>query len=307
MPDTSVKHLHLIAHRTNDSAGDLEYIGAVIDITRRQQSEQALETVRTELTKITRIMSLSALTASIAHEINQPISGIITNASTCLRMLAADPPNIDGARETARRTIRDGNRAADVTARLRALFSNRTISKVPLDLNDAIIEVIALFSGELHRGKAVLTTELCSNLAPVMGDRVQLQQVIMNLLRNAVEAMGAVDDRPRHLLIRTEPGDAGHVLLLVSDAGIGLDNHDIERLFEPFRSTKHSGMGIGLSISRTIVEAHNGRLWATGNPDHGATFSFSLPCVSKNGTSISTDRAIKGRATPLINQSEKPR
>ena len=219
MPDQSVKYLHLIGHRVAKKPDQMEYVGAVHDVTQRRLSEEALEKVRSELAHVTRIVSLGVLTASIAHEVNQPLSGIITNAGTCLRMLAADPPNIDGARETARRTIRDGNRAADVIARLRALFGKRAATIEPVDLNEAAREVIALLSSDLQRSRVVLRTEFADGLPPVGGDRVQLQQVIMNLLRNAADAMSGVDDRPRRLLIRTEPDENNQVRLSVQDAG----------------------------------------------------------------------------------------
>jgi signal transduction histidine kinase len=220
------------------------------------------------------------LTASIAHEVNQPLSGIITNASTCLRMLAADPPNLDGARETARRTIRDGNRASDVIKRLRALFGRKDAAAETLDLNDATREVILLSLARLQRNRVVLQPELADDLPPVTGDRVQLQQVILNLLLNASEAMSIVADRPRQLVIRTERDEGGRVRLSVRDAGTGVHPEDLDRLFEAFYTTKSGGMGIGLSVSRSIIESHQGRLWAAPNDGPGATFSFSIPCES---------------------------
>src|SRR5712672_3660269 len=204
MPDHSVKYLHVVAHGTRDQEGRLEYIGAIQDVTERRRAEEALGQIRSELAHVARVTSLGALTASIAHEVNQPLSGIITNASTCLRMLAADPPNVDGARETARRTIRDGNRASDVITRLRALFGKKNPTTEPVDLNDATREVIALSLSRLQRERVILRTELADDLALATGDRVQLQQVILNLVQNATDAMSAVDDRPRQLLIRTE-------------------------------------------------------------------------------------------------------
>jgi len=292
LPDLSVKYLHLIGHRARENTEQVEYVGAVLDITQGRLAEEALERVRSELAHVTRIVSLGVLTASIAHEVNQPLSGIITNAGTCLRMLAADPPNIDGARETARRTIRDGNRAADVIARLRALFSRRAAAIEPVDLNEAALEVIALLSSDLQRSRVVLRTELADGLAPVGGDRVQLQQVIMNLLRNAADAMSDVDDRPRRLSIRTEADENSQVRLSVRDAGVGFGDRSTERVFEAFYTTKSDGMGIGLSVSRSIVESHNGRLWARANDGPGATFTFSIPEYS--GDEISTHKSGAG-------------
>ncbi len=279
MPDNSVKYLHLIAHRSRDEQGDMEYIGAVQDVTQRRISEGALSEARSELARVARITSLGVLTASIAHEVNQPLSGIITNANTCVRMLDADPPNIDGARETARRTIRDGNRASEVIARLRALFSKKDFTAESVDLNEAAQEVVALSRSELQKSQVVLEMELDKDLPPVDGDRVQLQQVILNLLRNASDAMSSVDGRPRRLLIRTE-GDVDRAILSVNDSGIGFDPESMNKLFEAFYTTKNEGMGIGLSVSKSIIENHQGLLWATPNDGPGATFSFSIPCSS---------------------------
>jgi PAS domain S-box-containing protein len=277
MPNRSIKYLHVIAHATRDQDGLLEYIAAVQDVTQRRVSEEALTRARSELARVARVSSLGALTASIAHEVNQPLSGIITNASTCLRMLAAQPPNVDGARETARRTIRDGNRASDVITRLRALFIKKAVATGPLDLNGATREVIALSQSELRRGGVILQAELDDDLPAVTGDRVQLQQVILNLIRNASDAMSGVRDRPRQLVVRTERDEDDHVCLSVRDAGEGFEPQNAERLFETFYTTKDDGMGIGLSVSRAIIESHHGRLWAAANEGPGATFSFSIP------------------------------
>jgi PAS domain S-box-containing protein len=277
MPDGSVKYLHLVARATRDEQGRLEYIGAIQDVTEQRLSDQALSKVRSELARVARVTTLGALTASIAHEVSQPLSGIITNASTSLRMLAADPPNIEGARETARRTIRDGHRASDVITRLRGLFSKKDPAAESVDLNEASREVLALSLSELQRSGVVLQTELQEELPLVAGDRVQLQQVILNLLRNAAEAMSGVHDRPRHLVIRTERDGGDRVRLSVQDAGIGLESASVGQLFDAFYTTKSEGMGIGLSVSRSIIESHHGRLWAAANIGPGATFAFSIP------------------------------
>jgi PAS domain S-box-containing protein len=280
MPDRSVKYLHLIAHGIRDSEGRLEYIGAVQDVTQRHVSEQALAKARSELAHVASVTSLATLTASIAHEVNQPLSGIVTNASTCLRMLTLDPPNVEGARETAKRTIRDGNRASDVITRLRALFSKKDTIIEQVDLNEATREVIALLLCELQRDRIVVRWELADDLPLITGDRVQLQQVIMNLLRNGSDAMSTVQDRPRELLIRTERDDGDRVLLSVKDAGTGFDPQSMDKLFQAFYTTKNDGMGIGLSISRSIIEQHDGHLWATLNEGPGSKFSFSIPCTA---------------------------
>lgn len=285
MPDNSVKYLHLLAHATRDEAGRLEYIGAVQDVTERRRSEEALSRARSELARVAGVTSLGVLTASIAHEVNQPLSGIVTNAGTCLRMLAADPPNVDGARETARRTIRDGNRASEVIARLRALFGGRGPVTESVDLNDAAREVIALSLSELQKNRVILRTEFLDDLPSVSGDRIQLQQVILNLIRNATDAMSGVDNRPRQLLVRTEHDEDDCVRLTVQDSGIGFGPEGAIKLFEAFYTTKIDGMGIGLSVSRSIIENHHGRLWAVPNDGPGAAFSFSVPRRAQRATS----------------------
>jgi PAS domain S-box-containing protein len=277
MPSGSFKYVHLVAHANTGHEGRLEYIGAIQDVTQRQLAEEALVAARSDLAKAARSSSLAVLTASIAHEVNQPLSGILTNAGTCLRMLDSNPANIDGARETARRTIRDANRASDVITRLRALFRNRDAATDWVDLNEAAREVIALSLGELQTNRVTLKDELADGLPRVKGDRIQLQQVILNLLRNASEAMSAVIDRPRDLLIKTELEDGDQVSLMVRDTGAGFDPTIADQLFDSFYTTKTDGMGIGLSVSRSIIEAHQGRLWAARNDGPGATFAFSLP------------------------------
>lgn len=278
MPDQSIKYMHAVAQATRNPSGQLEYIAAVRDVTAQRMADEAVDKARSELARVTRVMSLGALTASIAHEVNQPLSGIITNASTCMRMLDAEPPNVDGARETAKRTIRDGRRAADVITRLRALFTNKGAAAELLDLNEATREVIALSRAELERNRVITRTELANELPLVTGDRVQLQQVILNLLRNGSDAMSSVEDRPRELLFRTEAENGDRARLSVQDAGIGFEPQSLDRLFQTFYTTKEDGMGIGLAVSRSIVENHRGRLWATPNDGPGVTFSFSIPC-----------------------------
>lgn len=269
------------------------------DITQRKLSEEALSKARSELAKVAEVTSLGVLTASIAHEVNQPLSGIITNASTCLRMLSADPPNVDGARETVRRTIRDGNRASDVITRLRTLYSKKEPSPEPMDLNEATREVTALSVNEIERGGAILCYELADDLPQVLGDRIQLQQVILNLLRNALDAMRTIEDRPRELLIRTERDEENLVRLSVKDSGVGFAPQEAAKLFDAFYTTKTAGMGIGLSISRSIIEAHQGRLWATSNGRTGSTFSFAVPCATEEMGDTETRTNQTGSATEV--------
>jgi PAS domain S-box-containing protein len=291
--DNSMKYLHVVARAAPDQNGQLEYIGAVQDVTERRLSEHALEKVRSELAHVSRVSTLGALTASIAHEVNQPLSGIITNASTCLRMLADDPPNVDGARETARRAIRDANRAAEVIARLRALFTKRDSATEWVNLNEAIQEVIALSQSDIQRGRAIVSAALADDLPLVRGNRIQLQQVVLNLLRNGIEAMSGVEGRPRRLLIKTEREEGDRVRVSVQDAGSGFDVADLDRLFEAFHTTKEGGMGIGLSVSQSIIQSHDGSLWGKLNHGPGATFGFSIPRAHDRGVGLVSDGAIE--------------
>jgi len=252
------------------------FIGALQDVTESKVAEEALDKARSELAHVARVTTLNALTASVAHEINQPLASLVTNASICLRRLNVDPPNIDGARETVERTIRDANRASDVIARLRALFSKKEFTLETLDLNELTTEVIALVLSDLQRNRVILRSELAEDLPPIVGDRVQLQQVTLNLIRNASDAMVGVEDRPRELLVKTQR-EEDRVRLSVQDAGCGINPQDFERLFEAFYTTKSGGMGIGLSVSRSIIERHQGRLWAEPNDGPGTTFVFSIP------------------------------
>jgi C4-dicarboxylate-specific signal transduction histidine kinase len=273
-----------------------EVAAAYDELARRDResrlADEALNAARAELAHVAHVTSLSTLTASIAHEINQPLSAIVTNASTCVRMLDGDSPNAEGARETARRTIRDANRAADVITRLRALFAKKDFAFEPLDLNDAVREVIAMSLGDLRRNRVILESHLADGLPSVIGDRVQLQQVILNLLRNASDAMVDVEERQRDLLIRTERDGGDLVRVTVRDAGVGITPESLRHMFDAFYTTKNGGMGIGLSVSRSIVERHRGRLWAEANSGPGATFSLSLPCDLSATVEAGTDRPL---------------
>ena len=240
------------------------------------QKEVSLREAQTELAHVSRVTTMGELAASIAHEVNQPLSGIITNANAGLRWLAGDSPNLAEAREAIRRIIRDGNRAGNVISRMRALFKKARTAKERLDINEAIEEVIMLTQSEVRRNRVTLRMELAADLPPVAGDRVQLQQVVVNLLLNAIEAMSTVEDRERDLVIRTQRGKGDEVRVSVRDSGIGFDPLSAERIFDAFHTTKPGGLGIGLSISRSIVESHGGRLWAVSNDGPGATFQFTL-------------------------------
>lgn len=271
----AIRHARISAHTVTRN-GRTSYVGALQDLTDQKLAEAALDHARSELAHAARAMSLGVLTASIAHEINQPLAGIINNANTCLRLLGSDPPNVHAAQETARRTIRDGNRAADIVSRLRTLFSKKTGKSEKVNLNEAAEEVVALAARDLQRSRVTVRTDFARDLPLLNADRVQLQQVILNLLLNASDAMNGVEDRRRQMTIRTAC-EEHDVRLSVQDCGIGFADEDAERLFQAFYTTKSSGMGIGLSVSRSIIEGHNGRLWAERNPGPGATFSFSIP------------------------------
>ena len=254
----------------------LKWHGTIVDMHDWKQAQDELRHTQAALAHATRVTTMGELTASIAHEVNQPLSGVVTNANTCLRMLAANPPDIDGACETARRTIRDGTRAAEVIERLRALF-RKEVTTAAVNLNDAVREVMALASSDLHKSGVILHSELAEHLPLVTGDRVQLQQVVLNLMMNASDAMSGVHDRPKQLLLRTEHDNSDHVRLAVRDTGVGFEPQNLDRLFAAFYTTKMTGMGMGLSVSRSIIARHHGRLWAELNDGPGATFAFAIP------------------------------
>jgi PAS domain S-box-containing protein len=293
----AVKHVRGLAHVIEKVAGRPMFVGALQDVTETRVAEQARDKARSELDHASRAMSLGVLTASIAHEVNQPLSGVITNASTCLRMLGADPPNLEGALETARRTIRDGHRASDIVTRLRTMFGKKDFAAEAVDLNEAAREVVALTLRELQRHGIGVRVLLDEELPNVIGDRVQLQQVLVNLLLNASDATRGVEDRPREIFVETAR-DAGAARLAVRDTGVGILPDSLSKLFDAFFTTKAEGMGIGLSVSRSIVERHGGRLWATNNDGPGATFAFSIPCATADGDTQGTTRATNAAANP---------
>lgn len=276
----AIKHIRVISQAIDHEDGHRESLGAIQDVTQKRLAEEAGDQLRAELARLTGFLSLGQMSAAIAHEVNQPISGILTNAGTCLRMLSMEPPNIETALETARRTIRDANRATEVIVRLRALFGKRTISFGKLDLHHAVNEVIALLASDQRRNGVVIRTSFLRDLPPVNGDRVQLQQVISNLLRNSIDAVKGIRDRLKMIEIRTRIDDDGLVGLAVIDNGVGIDTDSASRMFEAFYTTKTDGMGIGLTICRSIIENHGGRLWAEANDGPGVTIHFSLPAYS---------------------------
>ncbi|MGY4572033.1 PAS domain S-box-containing protein [Bradyrhizobium sp. USDA 3256] len=284
------------ANPLRDRSGNvIKWFGINTDIEDRKRAEEQLRDTQTKLAHMARMTTMSELTASIAHEVNQPLSGIVTNANTCLRMLAADPPNVVGALETVRRTLRDGNRASDIIGRLRSLFNRKAPVARPVDLNEATREVLPLLLNRIHRDGVSLRLEFAEDLQLVAGDRVQLQQVILNLLHNAMDAMSVINDRPRTLTIKTERDQSNWIRLSVQDSGHGFEVEAVEKLFDAFYTTKDDGMGIGLSVSRSIIENHHGRIWASLNEGAGATFSFSLP---RSAESISDAHSHDAKGTP---------
>jgi PAS domain S-box-containing protein len=282
LPDGSSKYLHGAGRPILKAAGDIEeYIGTTMDITERRRGEEALRNAQADLTRVARLTTMGELTASIAHEINQPLAAIVTSANACLRWLANDRPDLDEARQAAERIVRDGHRAADIIRSVRALAGKSEPEMTPLDINDAIREVLVLTRSELRRHDVSLETVLSGGLEPVMGDRVQLQQVILNLVMNGIEAMSAVMHEPRVLRVRSRIDGPGDLLIAVEDSGPGLAPETMARLFDPFFTTKPSGMGMGLSICRSIVDAHSGRLWASAQSPRGAVFQFTVPTAAK--------------------------
>jgi C4-dicarboxylate-specific signal transduction histidine kinase len=249
----------------------------VLDLTERKHVEEALRDAQANLAHVVRVTTLGELAASIAHEVNQPLAAVVANAEAGLRWLRRGTPDVDAACRSVEWIIDDGNRASEVIRRVRALAKKSDVEMVPLDVNDVVRESIALVQRELISHQVSLRTELASPLPMVLGDRVQLQQVIINLVMNGIEAMQSVTDRSRELVIRSSQDETRQVIVSVTDCGAGISAEDVDRLFNPFFTTKSSGMGMGLSICRSIMEGHGGRLWATANVPHGATFQFTVP------------------------------
>jgi C4-dicarboxylate-specific signal transduction histidine kinase len=246
----------------------------------RKRTQDTLRETQAELAHLNRVMTVGELTASIAHEINQPLAAIVMNGNAALRWLALDPPNLAKARDSAELIIRDGERASQVIARIRALLKKSPPAKTLLDVNEFVNEVAGLTQSEMVRNSVRLRVDLADYLPGVPGDRIQLQQVLLNLIVNAVEAMLTIEDRQRALLIATDLFDNTGVRVAVSDNGLGIDPQTADHLFDAFSTTKPQGMGMGLAISRSIIQAHGGRLWTEANDEFGATFQFTLPIVA---------------------------
>ena len=277
MPDDRVKHIHVVARAFRNEAGDVEFVGAVMDVTAIRLAERELHKTRTDLAHVTRVTSLGELTASIAHEVNQPLGAVMFNAEACQSWLDCDPPNMNEAHAALERIVRDGTRAGEVIRRIRALAKKTDTKMAPLDLNDLLSEALTFVQHELLSSRVALRVEHASALPVILADKVQLQQVILNLMINGIEAMQPITDRPRELVIRSEQDDAQQVRVTVTDCGVGFSADSADRLFNTFFTTKSSGMGMGLSICRSIIELHGGRIWAVPNVPHGATIQFTLP------------------------------
>jgi len=279
MPDGAVRFIRSATRAVRDESGGIEFVGAVMDVTERTHAEEALQKAQGELAHVTRVMTMGELAASIAHEISQPLAAIGANAEACLNWLAGTTPRLEEARESVSSIVRDGNRAGDIIRRIRALTQKAGTQKAPVDLNDAIREVMALTESEARRHGVTLQTDLAEDLPRVVGDRIQLQQVVLNLVINGVEAMSSVVDRPRRLLVGSRSSESDHVLVAVQDSGIGIERQSVDKIFESFYTTKPQGMGMGLAISRSIVENHGGTLRAVRNDGPGMRFELALPAI----------------------------
>jgi len=276
LPDGTLKYIYTVGHPVLNASGDLvEFVGSSTDVTGRKLAEESLRQAQADLVRVSRVTTMGELTASLAHEVNQPIAAATTNANTCLRWLATDTPNIEEARLAAMRIVKDGNRAAEIVSRIRQLFKKGTSQRELVDVNEIIREMIVLLRGETTRYNILVVTDLAAGLPQVIADRVQLQQVLMNLMINGIEAMKDAEGK-RELAIRSQRKDS-EVVVSVSDSGVGLPAQQTEQIYNAFFTTKPHGTGMGLRISRSIIESHDGRLWAGDNSPRGASFYFSLP------------------------------
>ena len=284
-PGGEIREIHAIGHPVFNPSGDLvEFVGTVIDVTERKLAEEQREKLRearADLVRINRVTAMGELTASLAHEANQPIAAAVTDANTCLRWLTRDEPDFGEARDAARRVVKDAVRAAEIIGRIRSFFTKGTSQRELVNVNDLIQGMVALLRSEAARHSISMRTELSENLPQIMGDRVQLQQVLMNLMINSIEAMKDVEG-PRELSIKSESAEGEQLMVSVSDTGVGLPPQQADQIFKAFFTTKHDGTGMGLRISRSIVESHGGRLWASGNSTRGASFHLTLPSKSES-------------------------
>ncbi|WP_075643511.1 ATP-binding protein [Paraburkholderia ginsengiterrae] len=283
MPDGAIKHLHIVAHAEKESVFKLQYFGAVKDVSAARQAEEQLHETRSELARMSRVTALGELSASIAHEVTQPLAAIVANGEACLRWLFHPTPQPDEVQTCVQYMIADARRASEIVLRIRMLLKKDTPQKTQLCLNEVINDVASLIQHEILTHRVSLRLELAPGLPPLHAGRVELQQVILNLAINGIQAMGGIDDGPRELVIKTFQDEAGNVVASVQDSGTGIKPESIGRLFDPFFTTKPDGMGMGLSICHSIVEAHGGRVWASNRTGRGAIFQLSLPPFAKAG------------------------
>ena len=277
LPDGTVKHIRTVGHPVLNASGDLlQFLGSSTDITQRKQAEEALGEAQTDLARVSRVTTMGELTASLAHEVNQPIAAAVTDASTCLRWLTRAEPDLAEAREAASRVVRDAVRASEIISRIRSLFKKGISQREPVDVNEIIRGMIDLLRSEAARHSISMRTELSEGLPQITGDRVQLQQVLMNLMMNGIEAMKDVEGT-RELAIKSQHAEKENVMVSVNDTGVGLPPQQADLIFGAFFTTKRDGTGMGLRISRSIVESHGGRLWSSDNPPRGASFHLTLP------------------------------
>jgi C4-dicarboxylate-specific signal transduction histidine kinase len=272
----SMKHLHIRAHRTTFDPDQAEVVVAVMDVSETRKAQETLQATQAALAHAARVATLGEMSASIAHEVNQPLAGIVTNGEAGLRWLSRKEPALGEVRGAMERMISDAKRTSEVVQRLRALARKAPAKRQPLDLNDVIDESIALLQHEIQNRHIILKTDLARSLPLVLADRIELQQLIINLMVNGMQAMEPVTDQPRCLFVRSSI-EADQALVVVRDSGVGLAPGTAARLFTPFFTTRHDGMGLGLSICRSIAESHGGRIWASCNDGPGATFHFTLP------------------------------
>jgi PAS domain S-box-containing protein len=277
LPDGTVKHVRVVARAMRSEKANVDFVGAVMDVTSIRLAELELQNTRTELAHVMRVTSLGELTASIAHEVNQPLGAVVANAEACLGWLDRESPDLNEAHAAIERIVRDGHRAGEVIRRVRALIKKVDTQMVPLNVNEIVSEAMNIVEHELRRYRVSRRMELASDLPVVLGDRIQLQQVLLNLLINSIEAMQPITDKQRELVVRSEQDETQQVRVTVMDCGVGLSTENAHRIFDAFVTTKASGMGMGLSICRSIIQAHGGRIWASPNEPHGAAVQFTLP------------------------------
>jgi PAS domain S-box-containing protein len=275
-PDGRIKHIHVVGRAANGQPDNKLFIGAVMDVTRAKRTEEQLRHAQSELGRVGRVTALAELSASIAHEVGQPLSAIVTTGEACLRWLHRQPPNMEEIEDCVHQMTDQGNRAAEIVQRVRALMKGAPPDRAPIAINDVVEEAIILIRRDIERKSDSLTSRLDRELPAILGDRVQLQQVLVNLITNGLQSMASVNGR-RELTVQSRLDPEGNVVVAVKDSGAGIREANLPRLFEPFFTTRSSGMGMGLAISSSILEAHGGQIWASNNPEGGATFSFSLP------------------------------